>query len=92
MVITYPFQDRRFHALTSKHHRGSASTAPNPANHEHIIMMIFMISMIIFLIIMIVLVLLVDDAAGVVNGGGNESNDIDHSTDVLLSISDLQQR
>ena len=40
------------------------------------------------MIMMIVFVLLVDDAADVGNGGGNEGNDIDHSTDVLLSISD----
>ena len=33
MMFTCPFQDRRFHALTSKHHRGSADTAPNPENH-----------------------------------------------------------
>lgn len=41
MMFTCPFQDRRFHALTSKHHRGSADTAPNPENH--LIMIILLV-------------------------------------------------
>ena len=35
MMFTCPFQDRRFHALTSKHHRGSADTEPNPEDDHY---------------------------------------------------------
>ena len=36
MMMTCPFQDHRFRAQTSKHHRGSADTEPNPEDdHYH---------------------------------------------------------
>ena len=32
---TCPFQDHRFRAQTSKHHRGSADTEPNPEDDHY---------------------------------------------------------